>query len=864
MVERYDAQSVEPRWQQRWEESGIYEANPDPSRPKYYVLTMYPYPSGDLHVGHWYPMTPTDAHARFKRMCGFNVLYPMGFDAFGLPAENAAIKNNVHPREWTYKNIRRMEGQLRTMGASFDWRREFITCDPEYYRWNQWFFLQFYKRDLAYRAFAPVDWCPKCNTTLAREQVVGQERLCERCETPVIKKALNQWRFRITRYADELLDFSKLEWPEKIVTLQRNWIGRSEGAEFAFSVKGAPDIDAATGTHSFRVFTTRPDTIFGVTFSVLAPEHPLVAEITTDERRAEVEAYVQQAIRQTEIERQSTDKERSGVFTGAYAVHPLTGADVPIYVADYVLMTYGTGAIMAVPAHDERDFDFATRYGIEIRPVIAPAGSAADGKLSEVYTGDGVMVNSGGFDGLTVDEGKKAITAELERLAIGGTAVTFRIRDWLISRQRMWGTPIPILYCDQCGVVPVPEDQLPVTLPDVVEFKPTGESPLKLDESFRYTPCPTCGGRAERETDTMDTFIDSSWYQNRFVSPHNSERPFDPAEGAWLPTDMYTGGAEHAVMHLLYSRFFHKVMRDMGLFDELRAKFPQRNWDEPFPRLFNQGVITALTYRDELGRVVPYSQVSFEGEKPAARETGKPLTEAAEKMSKSKGNVVSPDDYMKQYGADVVRLFLMFIGPWELGGPWNPRGVDGVVRFLNRVWALVTDPAAPVAASDPTATRDLQRAQHQALRKVTQDHERFSYNTIVSSLMEYTNTLYRLRSATTGTPEWDGGLETLVLMLAPIAPHVSEEMWERMGRGYSVHQQEWPRWDEALTAEDSIEIPVQVNGKLRDRVTVAAQATEAEVREAVLSRDKVREALDGKQLRKLIFVPGKLVNLVIG
>jgi leucyl-tRNA synthetase len=816
---------------------------------------MYPYPSGDIHIGHWYPMSPTDAYARYLRMKGYNVLYPIGFDAFGLPAENAAIRNNVHPKTWTYNNIRRMEQQLRTMGASFDWRAEIITCDPEYYRWNQWFFVKMFEKGLAYRSFSPVDWCPKCNTTLAREQVVGQNRECERCGTTVVKKDLNQWYFRITRYAEELLDFSKLEWPERIVTLQRNWIGRSEGAQFRFQVKGS---DAA-----FEVFTTRPDTLFGVTFCVLAPEHPLVREITTPDHQAEVEEYVLQATRQTEIDRLSTEKERTGVFTGAYAVHPFTGEDVPIYIADYVLMTYGTGAIMAVPAHDERDFDFARKYGLEIRPVIAPEGQAPEvGETA--YTGPGIMVNSAQFDGLPADEGKQAVITALKEKGIGDAAITYRLRDWLISRQRMWGTPIPIIYCGKCGTVPVPEDQLPVRLPDAVEFKPTGESPLKLDPAFRNTTCPTCGGPAERETDTMDTFVDSSWYWYRYPSPDYDAGPFDPARCEyWLPPDLYTGGAEHAVMHLLYARFFQKVIRDLGLLEPLRKAHPERQWDEPFVRLFNQGVITSFAYRDDQGHWIGYGDVDYQNDVAVHKQTAQPLHETVEKMSKSKLNVVAPDDYVGKYGADVVRLFLMFIGPWEQGGPWNPRGVEGVVRFLNRAWALGTEPVQSTGEPTPAQVRDLQRATHQTLRKVTGDLERFSFNTAVSALMQFSNTLQSARSTpVAGSAAWNEAIELLVLMLAPLAPHVAEEMWERMGRPYSVHLQTWPRWSEELAAEDTIEVPVQVNGKLRDRITVPAGATEEEVKAAALQSLKVNEALTGLTIKKIIYVPGRLLNIV--
>jgi leucyl-tRNA synthetase len=857
MAERFDPQALDAKWQERWEQTRIYDVEPDPSREKYYLLTMYPYPSGDLHVGHWYPYTPTDALARFQRMRGYNVFCPMGFDAFGLPAENAAIKRNIHPKSWTYDNVRQMKQQFRAMGTSFDWRREIITCDPDYYRWNQWFFLKFFEKGLAYRQFSPVDWCPSCNTTLAREQVLGDERKCERCGTPVIKKELNQWYLRITRYAEELLQLDRLDWPERIKTLQRNWIGRSEGAEFGFQVKGTE--------HSFRVFTTRPDTIYGVTFAVMAPEHPLVRQITTPDRKEEVEAYVFQASRQSETDRLSTEKERTGVFTGAYAVHPLTGASVPIYIGDYVLMTYGTGAIMAVPAHDERDFDFARKYGLEIPVVIVPPDW--DGApLTAAYSGDGVMVNSGPFDGLPAAEGKKAVTAELQARGIGGPAITYRLRDWLISRQRMWGTPIPIVYCDQCGMLPVPEDQLPVLLPDTVEFRPTGESPLKLSEEFRYTACPTCGGRAERETDTMDTFIDSSWYQYRFMSPHDPERPFDPKEGEhWLPVDLYTGGAEHAVMHLLYSRFFHKVIRDLGLLDPLRESHPERMWDEPFPRLFNQGTITYDTFRDSDRRLISFTEVDWVDEKPVRRGTGQALAHTVEKMSKSKLNAIPPDELARQFGADTIRLFLMFIGPWEQGGPWNPRGVEGVWRFLNRVWTIVTEPAEVAGTPTEAQVRDLNRAVHQALRKVTGDLERFSFNTMVSALMQLSNTLQTMRQTpVVNAPEWLESLKLLALMLAPAAPHFAEELWERLGQPYSIHQHAWPKWSEQLAAEESIEMAVQANGKLLDRVTVPVGADEETVKATVLALEKVQAALNGKQLRKFISVPGRLVNLVIG
>ena len=825
MADSYDPKTIEAKWQARWEAGGLYRVRDDASRPKYYFVTMYPYPSGDLHIGHWYAMTPSDARARYQRMRGHNVLFPMGFDAFGLPAENAAISHGVHPYKWTIANIERMRGQLRSMGAMFDWSHEVVTCLPEYYVWNQWFFLKFFDAGLAYRAMAPVDWCPHCNTTLAREQVVGAERVCERCGTPVIKKDLEQWFFRITRYAEELLDFSKMQWPERVETLQRNWIGRSEGAEIVYtSEQGDP----------ITVFTTRPDTLFGATFLVLAPEHPLVEKLTTPQHRAEVETYVHRARRQTEIERLAEDREKTGVFIGAYARHPLTTARIPIYIGDYVLLSYGTGAIHAVPAHDTRDWVFAKKYGLPTPTVIAPPDW--DGKpLTEAYTGEGTMVNSGPFDGLPSDEGRRRVTEGLERAGRGRAAVTYRLRDWLISRQRYWGTPFPIVYCPSCGIVPVPYKDLPVLLPEDAEFLPTGESPLKYHEKFRTTTCPKCGGPAERETDTMDTFVDSSWYQYRYLSPHDSAQPFDPDEGRrWLPVDQYTGGIEHAVLHLMYTRFFTKAMRDLGFV----------TFDEPMLRLFNQGII---------------------------------LGPDGNRMSKSRGNVVNPDDYVGTMGADTVRAYLMFIGPWDAGGPWNPRGIEGVNRFLHRVWHLVLD-AAPAAAARPAAAgagvsagtgngsdvgAEVRRATHQTLKRVTDDLEGFRFNTAIAALMSYTNRLTELRAqGGPATGEWGEALRTLVLMLAPLTPHVAEELWARLGGAYSVHQQPWPAWDAAAVREDTVTVVLQVNGRVRDRISVPAGLDEARLRDVALESERVRKFTDGKAVQDVIVVPGKLVNVV--
>jgi leucyl-tRNA synthetase len=803
-----EPKELESHWQRRWEEAGIYETDEDPAKPKHYALTMLPYPSGDLHVGHWYAMTPSDTRARFMRMQGYRVFFPIGFDAFGLPAENAAIKNGIHPREWTLANIERMRGQLRQMGTMFDFAAEVVTCEPEYYQWNQWFFVKFFEKGLAYRDEAPVDFCPSCNTTLAREQVVGVERVCERCGTPVIKKNLAQWLFRITDYADELLDFSKIDWPERVETLQRNWIGRSEGAEVRFDIEGYGPVE---------VFTTRPDTLFGATFFVMSPEHPAVGEITTAEQHDEVHAYVERAAKMTEIDRTDATRDKTGAFTGAYAINPVNGERIPVYIADYVLMGYGTGAIMAVPAHDERDFEFACKYGIEIRTVIAPPGWEG-GEPSEAYAGDGSLVNSGGFDGLSVGEGKQEITSWLEERGLGESAVSYRLRDWLISRQRYWGTPIPIIYCPECGTVPVPEKDLPVKLPEDAEFTPTGESPLKLREDFWRVECPRCGGEAVRETDTMDTFMDSSWYQYRYLSPDYEGGPFDPEEGRkWLPVDQYTGGIEHAVMHLLYTRFFTKVMRDLGLVD----------FDEPMKRLFNQGII---------------------------------LGPDGNRMSKSRGNVVNPQEYVDAYGSDALRSFLMFIGPWGEGGPWDSQGIEGTARFLRRALSLAQEGEPTGAAADPG---ELERRTARVTKKITEDLEAFRFNTTLAALMEHTNYLSAVRGRV-GEERWSGALRTYALLLAPFAPHHAEELWAMLGGEFSIHQQWWPGWEEGVIAEEEITLIVQVNGKLRDRIEAPADISEEAARELALTSERVAPHVEDKEIKKAVYVPGKLVNLVVG
>ncbi len=808
----FNPNEIEARWQKKWAEDKLYESNIDESRPKFYALTMLPYPSGDLHIGHWYAIAPSDARARFKRMNGYNVLFPMGFDAFGLPAENAAIKRNIHPRKWTYANIDKMRQQFRTMGAMFDWRREIVSADEKYYRWTQWFFLQLYKHDLAYRKLSPVDWCPNCNTTLAREQVWGDDRHCERCGTPVIKKDLTQWFFRTTRYADELIRYDGIDWPERVRVLQTNWIGKSEGALVTFKTEGGAALE---------VFTTRPDTLWGVTFMVLAPEHPLVQKLTTPEHQAEVEQYILDATRQTDIQRESADKEKTGVFTGGYAVNPVNGEKIPVWIADYVLMTYGTGAIMAVPAHDERDFAFARTFGLPVKVVIQPAGlQIVDGAdLTDAVPASGMMVNSGPLTGTPGDRSFKTAVEYVAKLGVGKPSTNYRLRDWLISRQRYWGAPIPMIYCEHCGEVPVPEDQLPVTLPEDVEWKPTGESPLKLHPTWRFTTCPKCGGKAERETDTMDTFMCSSWYHLRYLSPDYDKGPFDPKEyDYWMPVDTYTGGIEHANMHLIYTRFFHKAMRDMGITEG----------HEPMLQLRNQGMV---------------------------------LGEDNEKMSKSRGNVVAPDSLVQSYGADTLRAFLMFFARWDMGGPWSSGGIDGTSRWMRRVWTTVLEPVAKTQPSDESV-KALRRKTHQTLRAVTKDFESFEFNTIISSLMELLNEMQRLKSATYGTPAWNECVELYLKMLAPVAPHITEELWQRTGHAYSIHTQAWPRVDEAAAAQQEIVLVVQVNGKVRDRVTVPAEVSEEQAKAAALASSAVQKSLEGKPPRQVIYVKGRLVNIV--
>ena len=814
---RLDHAAYEAKWRERWEADGIYAANEEDPRPKSYVLTMYPYPSGDLHIGHWYAATGPDIVARLRRMRGENVLFPMGFDSFGLPAENAAIDRGIDPATWTKANIERMRTQFRTMGAMFDWSRELAVSDPAYYRWTQWLFLQLFNAGLAYRAKAPVDWCPKDQVVLAREQVEGADRHCWRCGTPVEKRDLEQWWFRITNYADELLSFEGVDYPEPIKLMQTNWIGRSEGAEIDFPTE-ADDVEPV------RVFTTRPDTLFGATFMVLAPEHPLVSVLTTEDRRADVDAYVATARRETEVERMSTVREKTGVFIGAHVANPLSGERIPVWIADYVLPGYGTGAIMAVPAHDERDFAFAQKYGLPIRYVVLPrGGSAPDGEAFIAHSEDEVLVDSGEFTDMSAAAAINAITQALEERQLGQVAVTYRQRDWLVSRQRYWGAPIPIVYCEEHGAVPLPEDQLPVLLPEGVDFAPTGVSPLQSDAEWLATTCPTCGAPARRETDTLDTFVDSSWYFLRFCSPQEDQRAWDPERvAAWMPVDVYGGGAEHAVMHLLYFRFFVKALRDLELL----------SFDEPTLKLRNQGQILGADHH---------------------------------RMSKSRGNVQAPDELVDRYGSDTIRAFLMFIGPWDQGGPWNPAGIGGTHRWLGRVW----DVAQPVAGPRPAGSeseeldRALRRATHTTIAAVAEDYEDFRFNTAIAKMMELTNAIIRGRDAgQAGGKAYAEAVDTLLLLLAPVAPHVTEELWERRGHEYSIHQQSWPEADSSLTMTDTLELPVQVDGKLRDRLVVTPETPPEEIERMALASPHVQRYLAGRAPRRVIQIPGKLVNIV--
>ncbi len=821
MQERYNFSEIEEKWQKKWTDSNMYKVDQDPAKEKYYCLEMFPYPSGNLHMGHVRNYSIGDVVARFKTMRGYNVLHPMGWDAFGLPAENAAIKHGIPPAKWTLDNINNMRRQLKSMGISYDWDREVTTCLPDYYKWTQWLFLQFYKNGLAYKKKAHVNWCPSCATVLANEQVV--DGACERCDTVVEKKALEQWFFRITDYAQELLDsLADLPgWPEKVRTMQENWIGRSEGAEIHFTVE-------KTG-EKIPVYTTRQDTVFGVTYLVLAPEHPMVEKlIAGTEYEQPVKNFVKNVQQMTEIVRTSTETEKEGMFIGAYVINPLNGERVPIWVANYVLLDYGTGAVMGVPAHDERDFAFAKKYNLPMRIVIEPVGQEL--KLEEMttaYTEDGIMVNSGQFTGLPNKEGLVRVANYLEETGKGKKKVNFRLRDWLISRQRYWGAPIPIIYCEKCGTVPVPEKDLPVYLPLDVEFRPTGESPLNHIPEFLHTTCPECGGPAKRETDTMDTFVCSSWYFLRYTDPQNTEEAFAKEKvDYWMNVDQYIGGVEHAILHLLYARFFTKALSNFGLVSER----------EPFKNLLTQGMVL----------------------------------KDGSKMSKSKGNVVSPEEIIKKYGADTARLFILFAAPPERDLEWSDQGVEGSYRFLNRVWRLVYHYQKELQEIKPQdilapEDKDLRRLIHGTIKKVTEDIEqRFNFNTAISAIMELVNGLYQYKERPNQNLQLvKEAIDSLLLLLAPFAPHITEELWEAVGHKDSVHKQSWPAYNEQALVADEVEVVLQINGKVRDRLVVPAQIDRAELEKAVLVMDKAKAAIEGKEIVKIITVPGKLVNIVV-
>ncbi|HSL64079.1 MAG TPA: leucine--tRNA ligase [Gaiellaceae bacterium] len=811
-MDTYDPQQIEEKWQRVWEdEQAFHVPNPDEREAdvharKTYVLEMLPYPSGELHMGHVLNYTLGDVVAHFRRRNGYTVLRPMGYDSFGLPAENAAIREGGHPRAITDANIAAIREQVKRMGWAFDWDREVSTAEPGYYRWTQWLFLRFLEAGYAYRKEAPVKWCPVDQTVLANEQVIDGH--CERCGAEVEARNLAQWFFRITDYADQLLDEMELleSWPERVLTMQRNWIGRSEGAEVVFRVDGSGE--------EIPVFTTRPDTLFGATFFVLAPEHPLVEQLVRgSEHEDEVRAYVRHAGGRTEVER--AEKEKDGVFTGRFVVNPVNGERIPVWVADYVLMGYGTGAIMAVPAHDERDHAFAERYRIEIRQVVAPRGGEAESDGAYVaHSEDEVLVNSGEFDGLPAPEGKRAIVASLEERGLGRPTVGYRLHDWLLSRQRYWGAPIPVIHCERDGIVPVPDDQLPVLLPEVEEYLPKGSSPLAAAEGWVNVECPVCGGPARRETDTMDTFVDSSWYFLRYTDPHNDRAPFDRAiVDYWLPVNQYIGGIEHAILHLMYARFFTKVMNDLGML----------GFREPFLRLFNQGMI----YRH------------------------------GAKMSKSKGNVVSPDEMLERYGADTLRLYVLYMGPAEQDKEWQDEGVEGMHRFLARLWRVASE--AVGKPSVPDAATPLARKAHETIAKVTDDVDRrFVFNTPIAAVIELVNEISREPD----DPAARFAAETAVSLIQPYAPHIAEELWQRLG-GERLWQAPWPVADAAMLERETFELVVQVNGKVRDRIEVPVALSEDELVATAKASAKVQAHVDGKPVRQAIVVPRKLVNLVV-
>lgn len=824
MKEKYNFTEIEKKWQDVWEKEDAFKTVEDYDKEKYYVLEMFPYPSGKLHMGHVRNYSIGDVIARFKRLKGYNVLHPMGWDSFGLPAENAAIKNDIHPAIWTDSNIAEMHRQLQGLGFSYDWDREVATCKEEYYKWMQWIFIQFYNKGLAYKKDNPVNWCPSCQTVLANEQVV--DGCCERCHTPVTKKRLSQWYLKITDYADRLLkDLDKMPgWPEKVKLMQKNWIGRSTGAEVTFEIENFEK--------KLQIYTTRPDTLFGVTYMVLAPEHPFVPELTNGtEYEAAVKAYQEECQHKSEIERTSLSKEKTGVFTGCYGINPVNGKKVPIFISDYVMMDYGTGAIMAVPAHDQRDFEFAKKFDLDIVPVVDTQNPEIDiNNLTEAFVAEGTMINSGKYTGMNNKEAIEEITKDLEADGLGKAQVNYKLRDWLISRQRYWGCPIPMVYCEECGWVPEKEENLPVKLPTDVEFTGKGDSPLKTSKTFGETTCPCCGKKAVREFDTMDTFVDSSWYFLRYCDARNSEKPFDKKKADyWMNVDQYIGGVEHAILHLLYARFFQMVMHDLGLVDA----------EEPFDNLLTQGMV---------------------------------IKDGA-KMSKSLGNIVSPEEIQAKYGADTARLFILFAAPPEKELDWSDAGVEGSYRFLNRVYRLVQEYVNEIRGDfRGSETITIQNAEDKALnfqlnatvKKVTEDAGgRFSFNTAISSIMELVNALYKYKQGEVNVPLMNDAIEKLILILNPFVPHITEELWNDLGHEDRVYQQSWPEFDPAALELETVEIIVQVNGKLKDKMAFEKNAEKSAIEEAALASERVQDAIAGKSVVKTIVVPNKLINFVV-
>jgi leucyl-tRNA synthetase len=863
MEAKYNPSKIEPKWQRKWEEGRLYYVSEDEKKPKYYLLEMFPYPSGRIHMGHVRNYTIGDVVARYKTMRGFNVIHPMGWDAFGMPAENAAIKANSHPATWTYNNIAQMKEQLKQMGFSYDWSRELATCDVSYYRWEQLMFLKMYEQGLAYREQAYVNWCTTCQTVLANEQV--EAGLCWRCSEAVHQKEMSQWFLKITDYADELLDYCDHlpGWPERVLTMQRNWIGKSHGAIIHFPFE---DSDEA-----LKVFTTRQDTVYGATFMSLAAEHPLSLMLCQGRpEEAAVHEFIEKTKRMQRSERTSELFEKEGVFTGAYCRNPMTGARMPIYVANFVLMEYGTGAVMAVPTHDQRDFEFAKAYGLPLKVVVNPLDAELDADTMEAaYEEDGILVNSGEFSGMGSAAAREAINRYLESNGLGKESVSYRLRDWLISRQRYWGAPIPMIYCDECGIVPVPEEDLPVVLPLDASLTPSGGTPLPTLKEFVETTCPRCNGGARREVDTMDTFVESSWYFMRYTCPDYQEGPLDRARNDyWMPVDQYIGGIEHAVLHLLYSRFFTKVLRDMRIVGQ----------DEPFTNLLTQGMVCKETLRCAQHGWLDPENVVEEGAEAYRCSKCSTLAEVGrkEKMSKSKGNVVDPGDLVESYGADTVRLFCLFASPPEKDLEWSDRGVEGSARFLNRLWRLVYEEhrelrgVAPYDGSRPLdgELRSLHRKAHQTIKKVTEDIEqRFHFNTAISAVMELVNVIYQFRSNDHQDSEaldvLRSAVETAVVLISPMVPHIADEMWETLGHQRSVVQEPWPQWDEGAIREEEQLIVVQVNGKLRNRVYVSQSASDEEMREAALADERIQKFIGDKPVRKVVVVPGRLVNVVV-